>query len=153
MVTIEVKSEEAMISFGRNIGRFLDGGEIIELLGDVGSGKTMLVKGIADGLGVHEYVQSPSFTINRIYKGRDDIVLSHYDFYRLENAGIMINELAEVVNDTKTVTVIEWADVIKGVLPKDRLSVFIKTLSENTRELAFCYGGTISRKLEGQLVK
>ena len=150
-MTIDIKSEEEMKVFGKTIGCLLCGGEIIELIGDVGSGKTTLVKGIAVGLGIDEYVQSPSFTINRVYKGRDDITLTHYDFYRLDSAGIMSNELKEVIGDSKTITVIEWAGVVEGVLLVDRLTINITSPTELSRELEITSGGEVSRKLEEKL--
>ena len=150
---IEVKNIDKMITFGQVIGRSLGGGEIIELVGDVGSGKTTLVKGIALGLGIDEYIQSPSFTINRIYRGRDGIMLSHYDFYRLDDAGIMANELQEVIGDSMTVTIIEWAGVIEGFLPKDRLSICINALTDTSRQIIICSGGDVSRKLEDKIKK
>ena len=152
-MTIEVKNVDEMISFGHIIGLSLCGGEIIELIGDVGSGKTTLVKGIALGLGIDEYIQSPSFTINRVYTGRDHIILSHYDFYRLPNAGIMANDLQEVIGDPRTVTIIEWAGVVDGVLPIDRLSISIATLTETSRKIIISAGGTTSQKLKDKMNK
>jgi len=148
---IEVKSDDKMKALGKTIGALLRGGEIIELIGDVGSGKTTLVKGIAVGLGIDEYVQSPSFTISRLYKGRNHITLAHYDFYRLDEPGIMANELQEVAEDSNTVTIIEWAGAVEGILKVDRLSIQIITLSETSRKLVFTSGGDTSRKLEEQL--
>jgi tRNA threonylcarbamoyladenosine biosynthesis protein TsaE len=92
-MTIEVKSASEMKLFGEKIGSFLRGGETIELVGDVGAGKTTLTKGIALGMGVDEDVQSPSFTISRLYTTPGGISLAHYDFYRLSDAGIMGDEL------------------------------------------------------------
>jgi len=145
---IEVKNEDEMKDLGETIGSLLYGGEIIELIGDVGAGKTTLVKGIAVGLCIDEKIQSPSFTINRVYDGRDDIVLSHYDFYRLNDAGIMADELNEVIQDKNTVTVIEWAGAVVDVLPIDRLSIKINAISENSRKLYIIAGGEVSKKLE-----
>lgn len=148
---MELTNESETIEFGKMIGSLLCGGEIIELIGDVGAGKTTLVKGIAIGLGITEYIQSPSFTINRTYKGRDDIILSHYDFYRLNEAGIMADDLSEVINNPKTVTVIEWAEIVDGILPKDRLSIKITTPNDTSRNVLCIAGGEVSEKLKGQL--
>jgi tRNA threonylcarbamoyladenosine biosynthesis protein TsaE len=131
----EVESELATREFGETLGRALRGGEIIELVGDVGAGKTTFVKGLAKGLGVDEDVQSPSFTISRVYDGRDDLQLSHYDFYRLVDAGIMADELRETLQDPQTITVIEWAGVVEGVLPKERLTIQFESPSETRRTL------------------
>jgi len=150
-MTIEVKNEVGMKVLGESIGRLLHGGEIIELIGDVGSGKTTFVKGTASGLGVDEYVQSPSFTINRLYKGRHGKLLSHYDFYRLDNAGIMASELQEVINDPSVVTIIEWGNIVEGALPKDRMSIQINVSAENSRQLEISSGGDVSRKIADQI--
>lgn len=132
---IEVSSEEAMKTFGARLGALLGGGDVLELVGDVGAGKTTLTKGIATGLMVDEDVQSPSFTISRVYSARDGLQLAHYDFYRLPTAGIMSDELRETIHDSKTVTIIEWADVVEGVLPQNHLAIRITSPSETTRQL------------------
>jgi len=151
MMIIEVKNENETKSLGLAIGLALSGGEVIEMVGDVGTGKTTLVKGIAVGLGIDEYIQSPSFTINRVYNGRDDITLSHYDFYRLDDAGIMADELGEEIGKSNVVTIIEWAGVVEGVLPADRLSIQITSPSETARKFDITTGGEASRKLEKEI--
>ncbi|MEP7205160.1 MAG: tRNA (adenosine(37)-N6)-threonylcarbamoyltransferase complex ATPase subunit type 1 TsaE [Candidatus Saccharibacteria bacterium] len=147
----QVHGEDEMIALGTRLGVLLFGGEIIELIGDVGAGKTTLSKGIALGLEVEEVVLSPSFTISRVYNGRDGLVLAHYDFYRLVDAGIMADELSETVSDPKTVTIIEWGGVVEGVLPIDRLTIRIESPTENSRRLSIVPGGPISKKLEAKL--
>lgn len=138
---IELNNESEMINIGKHIGAILTGGEIIELIGDVGSGKTTLTKGIASGLGVTDNIQSPSFTISRVYKCPSNLNLAHYDFYRLNNAGIMTNEISESISDKKTITVIEWGNIIEKILPIDRISVKITTISESTREVEITSNG------------
>jgi tRNA threonylcarbamoyladenosine biosynthesis protein TsaE len=150
---IDVKSTDEMKALGAAIGALLRGGEVVELIGDVGSGKTTLVKGIAAGLGIEEYVQSPSFTISRVYQAHDNLTLIHCDFYRLDNAGIMANALREVTNELKTITIIEWAGVVNNVLPADRLSIYINTLNEYSRKLTFKTGGKVSSDLVIRLNK
>lgn len=132
---IEVGSETETQAFAQKLGAALRGGEIIELVGDVGAGKTSFTKGLARGLGVDEDVQSPSFTISRVYEGRDRLRLAHYDFYRLADAGIMKDELAETLQDPQTVTVIEWADIVEGVLPQGRLTIRFESPTETARKL------------------
>src|SRR5690349_10555846 len=105
-----VETDDDMRKLGKKLGTLLKGGEVIELIGDVGAGKTTLVKGIAEGLRVDEDVQSPSFTLSRVYPARDDLWLHHYDFYRLNDPGVMRYEFAESIADAKSVTIIEWAD-------------------------------------------
>lgn len=123
------------------------GGEVVELIGDVGAGKTTLTKGIALGLGVAEPVQSPTFTISRIYAARDGLELRHYDFYRLGEAGIMTDELAEALESSESIAVVEWGGVVEGVLPEDRLQIEITAVSETDRQVVFRPLGGHSRSL------
>lgn len=148
---IEVMSIEEMQKFGRKIGQIAGGGTVIELIGDVGAGKTTLTKGIAIGLGVTEAVQSPTFTISRQYEARDELLLAHYDFYRLEDAGIMSEELAEVIDSAQVITVIEWSGAVKDILPADRLTITITSPTEQSRHLELHAGGTKSQRLAGEL--
>lgn len=134
-MTIEVTDESMMKKLGQALGTQLRGGEVIELVGDVGAGKTTFTKGLAVGLGVDEDVQSPSFTISRVYDGRDELRLAHYDFYRLQVAGIMAHDLEESVGDPATITIIEWADVVKTILPEEYLEIRFSSPTESTRVL------------------
>lgn len=133
---IKTNNQNETKSLGEKLGRALSGGEVIELIGDVGSGKTTFVKGLAVGLGIDEDVQSPSFTISRVYDARGGIILAHYDFYRLSDAGIMRDELAESINASGIVTVIEWADIVEGVLPPARITIRFEAASEEARHLS-----------------
>ncbi|MGH7218133.1 MAG: tRNA (adenosine(37)-N6)-threonylcarbamoyltransferase complex ATPase subunit type 1 TsaE [Candidatus Microsaccharimonas sp.] len=132
---IEVGNETATKALGEKLGALLKGGEVFQLVGDVGAGKTTFVKGLAKGLAVDDEVQSPSFTISREYTGRDAILLVHYDFYRLTDAGIMANEVAEMVHDPTIVTVIEWADIVEGVLPGGHFTLSFTATSETARTI------------------
>ena len=124
-----------MKEFGQRLGQLLRGGEVIELIGDVGAGKTTFTKGLAIGMDIAEVIQSPSFTISRTYENAESIRMVHYDFYRLTDAGIMANELSEMVNDPKTVTVIEWADIVEGVLPESHYTISFESPSEANRSI------------------
>lgn len=131
----ELHNEAETKAFAETIGRNLKGGEVFELIGDVGAGKTTFTKGLALGLGIDDDVQSPSFTISRVYDARDGLQLVHYDFYRLEDPGIMADELREMVTDPTTVTVIEWADIVDGVLPEHRITLKFTAPTETTRRI------------------
>lgn len=150
---IEVQNEARMKAFGVELGKLLTGGENIELVGDVGAGKTTLTKGIAKGMDIDEDVQSPSFTISRLYESPRGIYLAHYDFYRLQDPGIMESELHETIQDSKTITIIEWAEIVAGVLPKDRLTITITPSAENeqTRRVNIEAMGPRSMRLQEQL--
>jgi len=143
----EVKNEQEMRGLGERLGVLLSGGETIELVGDVGAGKTTLVRGVAHGMGIEETVQSPSFTINRVYDTAHGHRLVHYDFYRLTDPGIMREELREAMSEPLTTSIIEWADSVEQTLPDDRLTIHIQTTSEQGRQLTFQAGGKRSRSL------
>lgn len=128
----EINSTEEMIDFGREIGSNLEGGSVLELVGDVGAGKTTFTKGLALGLGILETVQSPTFTISRVYEG-DNLTLSHYDFYRLNDYGIMKMELAENLSNPQNITVVEWAGELADILPEKHLRLIFESISEDKR--------------------
>lgn len=128
----EINSTEEMIEFGKEIGSNLEGGSVLELIGDVGAGKTTFTKGLALGLGVLETVQSPTFTISRVYEG-DNLTLSHYDFYRLNDYGIMKMELAENLSNPQNITVVEWAGELADILPEKHLKLIFESISEDKR--------------------
>ena len=135
LVKKQLSSAEQTRAFGEALGSLLSGGEVLELVGDVGAGKTTFTKGLAIGLGIDEEVQSPSFTISRVYDARDGLALAHYDFYRLNDAGILRDELREVMDDTTVITVIEWADIVEGVLPENRIRITFSAPAEDERVL------------------
>lgn len=148
----EANSPEATISFGRQLGRLLKGGDIVELVGDIGSGKTTLTKGIARGMGIDEDIQSPTYTISRVYPAPDGRILRHYDFYRLEDAGIMREELDEALDDSDTVVVIEWGEVVGGVLPEDRLVITVSSPDASMRLMEIAATGERSRAIAKELM-
>ena len=135
-----------MEQLGEAIGRSVSGGEVLELVGDIGAGKTTLTRGIARALGINEPVQSPTFTISRVYDSPKGLRLAHYDFYRLGEAGIMGDEIREAMDDD-SVVVVEWAGAVDDDLPKDRLVVKITTISEEERLVEFHPGGKKSTEL------
>ena len=135
-----------MKQLGEAIGRSVSGSEVLELVGDIGAGKTTLTKGIAQALGINEPVQSPTFTISRVYDSPKGLRLAHYDFYRLGEAGIMGDEIREAIDDD-SVVVVEWAGAVDDDLPKDRLVVKITTISEEERLVEFHPGGKKSTEL------
>jgi len=125
-----VKTAEEMETLGREIGATLKGGEVIELIGDVGAGKTTFTRGLALGLGITSPITSPSFTISCRYPARDELSLNHYDFYRLSNPGVVAMELAESISDPRAITVIEWGESIQDVLPKNHIIIRINYMPD-----------------------
>ena len=118
----------------------------LELIGDVGAGKTTFTKALVEKLGSNDEVTSPSFAINNRYQLNDGREVSHYDFYRLGEAGIMGDEIREAADDD-SVVVVEWAGAVDDDLPKDRLVVKITTISEEERLVEFHPGGKKSTEL------
>lgn len=112
------------------------GGEVIELVSDLGGGKTTFVRGLARGMGSTDPVRSPSFTLSHQYRA-DQLTLYHFDFYRLFEPGIMRDELAEVLTDPKAVVVVEWGKIVEDVLPTERLTVSLRVTGDESRELTF----------------
>ncbi len=95
-----------------------------------------MVRGIAKGFGSKDMVASPTFTVSKEYlSGNKRIV--HYDFYRLSDPGILEFELYETLSDPNAVAIIEWADIVHDVLPKDRLTIKITTSGEESRLIDF----------------
>jgi tRNA threonylcarbamoyladenosine biosynthesis protein TsaE len=140
----EVASIREMMEFGMTLGAVLPGGITIEMLGDVGAGKTTLAKGIAQGLGVTETVQSPTFTLSRVYGASNGVRLCHYDFYRLHDAGVMALELEEAVHDPAAIVLVEWSEIVASVLPQDRLRLTITAQSETSRLITIEATGPVS---------
>lgn len=136
-------SAEATELLGEHIGARLRGGETIELVSDLGGGKTTFVRGLARGLGSADRVASPTFTISRAYKAAGRTLL-HFDFYRLSEAGIMADELAESLADPNAVVVVEWGDIVADVLPVERITLNITATGEDQRAIMITYPNTLS---------
>jgi tRNA threonylcarbamoyladenosine biosynthesis protein TsaE len=148
---IDIPSEQAMQQFGQRLSRQLSGGMTLELIGDVGAGKTTLTRAIARGLGVTDPIQSPTFTISNRYELPDGRMLAHYDFYRLTDAGIMKDELAEVLEAARVITIIEWGEIIEDVLPRDRLTIYIQSDDEHSRQMTLTAHGPTAQAIVGKI--
>lgn len=146
---IAIRDEAVMEEFGQKLAGLLKGGTVVELIGDIGAGKTTLTRAMARKLGVMGPVQSPTFTISNRYTLPDGRILAHYDFYRLGEAGIMRDELDETIQDPATITVIEWGDIIADILPSDRITVKIDSPSEMGRVINLSGKGSYENITEG----
>lgn len=121
-----------LAEFSRDLAGKIKGGETIELKGDLGSGKTALVKCLAGQLGSKDHVSSPSFTIENIYRcPKFDI--HHFDFYRLDEAGLAGHELQEVLHQPDKLIIIEWAGLVDNILDMSRLTIGF-SLKDNRSE-------------------
>lgn len=142
-------SSDATVQLGHRLASLLGGGEVIVLQSDLGGGKTTLVRGIAAGMGSSDSVQSPTFTISRLYRVRDGLEIHHFDFYRLDDPGIIRETLREALDDPQIITIIEWPGVIDDVLPLDQLQIMIDSdpVDENARRFTFVAEGKKHAKL------
>lgn len=125
------------------LGQALRGGEVIELVADLGGGKTTFVRGLVAGLGSSDRVSSPTFTISKVYKTHD-LEVHHFDFYRLQNAGLASFELHDLIGDPGVVVVVEWADVVEHALPEERLTITLERTGDDTRQLTVRYPESLS---------
>lgn len=107
----------------------------LELIGDVGAGKTTFTKALVEKLGSNNEVTSPSFAINNRYQLNDGREVSHYDFYRLGEAGVISQELLEDLAQPQICVIVEWAETVSQVLPTERLQMTITTLADGGRQL------------------
>jgi tRNA threonylcarbamoyladenosine biosynthesis protein TsaE len=132
--------------FGRVIGRALRGGEVIGLYGDLGTGKTTLVRGIAAGLrAAGGLVSSPTFVLIHEYHGR--LLLAHADLYRIESQDDVAQTGLSDYLDGKTVAVVEWADRAGSELPDDRLEIRLTHRGQAARALRLRATGPLSGEL------
>lgn len=118
-------SPEDTFKIGYNIGSKAKSGQIYCLNGDLGVGKTVFTQGFAKGLGVEESVNSPTFTIVQVYEGKH-MPFFHFDVYRIAD----VEEMEEIGYEEyfygEGVCLIEWAEMIEEILPKNRINIYIR---------------------------
>jgi tRNA threonylcarbamoyladenosine biosynthesis protein TsaE len=125
---------------GKKLGQRLQGGEIICLYGDLGAGKTVFAKGLAQGFGVEDEITSPTFTLIQEYQSsKNGLKLIHMDLYRLTYP-----EEAEVIGvadyfQNDCVCLLEWPEIVEDILPKERLEVRIKGNGDSPRTIETSY--------------
>lgn len=129
------KKIEDTINAGAKLAKRLRRGDVIALIGELGSGKTVLTKGIAKGLGVKNvrYVNSPTFVIIKQYEGK--MPLYHFDLYRLDRSSAFDYDSYKEYFYGDGVTVVEWADKIKGFLPSGHIEVRLSVVGEGERKI------------------
>lgn len=135
------RSPAATKKIGESIGRRLKAGDLVALFGELGSGKTTLVKGIAKGLGIKDEAKivSPTFVLIREYKGRHRIF--HMDWYRLNSLRGIDRELAEACFNSEGICLVEWADRGARLLPKEHLRIDLKHKSPSERRIRLSMKG------------
>ena len=129
-------SESQTINFALEFSKKVKLGTVIALIGNLGSGKTTFTKGFAKGLNIKEHVGSPTFKIVSEYEGKH-FNLYHIDSYRLNNSNDFLKIGGEeFLNQETGVTIIEWADLIKDILPKNTITINFSRLNhENSRRI------------------
>ena len=137
-MTTETNSSEETFALGEELGRKAEPGQIYTLTGDLGTGKTVFAQGFARGMGIKEYVNSPTFTILQVYEdGR--LPLYHFDVYRIEEPEEMEEIGYEDYFFGDGVTLIEWADIISELIPENAIRIGIsKDLSRGTDYRRVC---------------
>lgn len=139
-------SDIETVEFGKRIASLLRGGDVLALVGELGSGKTWFTKGVALGLGVSPrmVVTSPTFALINEYEGR--FPLYHMDVYRLQSVSEFISAGLEEYLYSKGVAVMEWADRWPDILPEGTLTVAFAFVDEHHREITL--SGTHARAIE-----
>ena len=132
-LSLDIFSVEEMHVLGQIIATKMPNGVVIGLLGDLGAGKTTLVRGVAQGLHINEVVQSPPFNIMKLYL-KGDRPLIHIDAYRLADLNTDIG-LDEYIGYETGITMIEWPLFIEKLLPKNTLWIEIKNTGETSRHV------------------
>lgn len=125
-------SEQETLEFGRKFAAALNPGDVVALIGDLGSGKTCLTRGICQGFDVKEEVTSPTFVLINEYQGR--IPVYHFDFYRLQNVQDVLNLGIDDYFADAGICLIEWADRALSALPRKRIEVRLTSLFEQDKE-------------------
>ena len=132
-----MRSEADTAEFGKKLADELKEGDVLGLIGDLGTGKTTLTKYIAEGLGITETITSPTFTIvNEYHSGR--LPLFHFDAYRLEAAGDAFEVGMEEYFDRGGISIIEWADMVAEVLPEDAKLILMEDGEEEGERIYRC---------------
>jgi tRNA threonylcarbamoyladenosine biosynthesis protein TsaE len=140
------RSVNQTLRIGKRLGQKFRGGEIILLSGCLGAGKTVLAKGIAQGLGLNKNtISSPTFVLLRIHKGRH--LLHHFDFYRIKTAEDILALGFEEYFYSAGVTIIEWPERLKFFLPREFLMIKLTTKGKQQRLIKFIARGLRYKKL------
>ena len=137
-ITLVTEESSQTEQLAHSIGAALRGGEIIELVSDLGGGKTTFTRGLAAGAGSTDTVASPTFTVSKVYKA-PKFEMHHFDFYRLADAGLVAHELHDLLGDPAVVVVVEWGGIVQDVMPDDKIVITITKTGETARKLHITY--------------
>lgn len=127
-------SPEETIEFAKRVGKLLRGGDILAYRGGLGAGKTTFTRGLALGMGLPDDVSSPTFALVNEYRN-ENVTMYHFDMYRIMNAEALETTGFYDYMSEDSVIVCEWSENIAGCLPDGTVTVTIKRLGENEREI------------------
>jgi tRNA threonylcarbamoyladenosine biosynthesis protein TsaE len=146
-LSVITRSPSRTIELGRRLGRLLAMGDVVALYGDLGSGKTVLIKGIALGCGVRDvaHVTSPTFILMNEYGGR--VPFYHFDAFRLGGADELVALGAHEYFEGRGVCAVEWAERVQSALPEDRINIRAWHVGTKTRRFDFAPNGAGSAKI------
>jgi tRNA threonylcarbamoyladenosine biosynthesis protein TsaE len=132
-------SAEETQTFGKEIGNTLKDRDVVALYGELGSGKTQLIKGICSALGVKDVVNSPTFIIVNEYVSSDKTNIYHFDLYRLKSTDEVIELGFDDYINYRGIILIEWPELIEELLPYGTKKVFISHIDglENSRKINY----------------
>lgn len=133
------RSAKETMKLGEGFAKALKQGDVVAFYGELGSGKTTMIKGICSGLGIERGVRSPSFVFLRVYKAENTVY--HFDFYRLKKKEELLNTGYDEFFYNSGIVLLEWADRIEDLLPELRFDVVMKILNENERETRISHTG------------
>jgi len=152
-LTLITHNETETETLGAALGRLLQPGDVLALVGDLGAGKTCLARGVARGLGIDEPVTSPTFILVAQYATAAGFPLYHADCYRLEQAAAEALDIGldEMLLDDG-VAIVEWAERIEPLLPPDHLRITLTVLDDTRRELIFEPHGLRAAELARRIV-
>lgn len=133
-VDLVTDSPEETMNFGENLAADLAPGATVGLIGELGAGKTVLIRGMCRGLGYDGIVNSPTFNLLNIYSG--DLEIYHFDWYRLEGHSDLDDlGFEEYVSNERGICLIEWADRISSALPTDVVLLYLDIVSDYKRRI------------------
>jgi tRNA threonylcarbamoyladenosine biosynthesis protein TsaE len=145
-------SPEETRALGRKLGSLLRPGDFIALTGELGAGKTLLVRGAAEGAGASEPASSPTFALVNLYRG-DPVALQHLDLYRLSGPAELFALGFDDLVAEPAATLCEWAERAGAALPVDRLEIHLDWTGPQERRAKFVAHGPRGRELLDQLLQ
>lgn len=144
-IEFRTSSAEETFALGESLAPLLCAGDVVVLSGDLGAGKTVLVKGVAKGLGVDEQVTSPTFGLLAVHPGR--VPLNHFDLYRLEDGSQLEDVGFYETVEADGASFVEWGERFPTEMPVDHLEVVVTLEGAESRHLSLCAHGSRSAEL------